>query len=108
MVELITSLSSPLTFFLCLQVGSEHFWPTTGDFPQEMEKCARIIRAFTGSHFLRLSASAAAGDRQASEADFALSSLNSRGNGDHDQGRDDEEDEEGLEKDPTHDHSGGW
>ncbi|KAL7409481.1 hypothetical protein BDY24DRAFT_429081 [Mrakia frigida] len=29
------------------KVGSEHFWPTTGDFPQEMEKCARILRAFT-------------------------------------------------------------
>lgn len=28
-------------------MGSERFWPTTGDFPLEMEKCARILRAFT-------------------------------------------------------------
>ncbi|KAL8277442.1 hypothetical protein RQP46_010164 [Phenoliferia psychrophenolica] len=28
-------------------IGSERFWPTTGDFPLEMEKCARILRAFT-------------------------------------------------------------
>ncbi|KAK4699417.1 SH3 domain-containing YSC84-like protein 1, partial [Phenoliferia sp. Uapishka_3] len=28
-------------------IGSERFWPTTGDFPIEMEKCARILRAFT-------------------------------------------------------------
>ncbi|KAI5480464.1 Ysc84 actin-binding domain protein [Pseudohyphozyma bogoriensis] len=28
-------------------VGSERFWPTTGDFPIEMEKAARILRAFT-------------------------------------------------------------
>ncbi|GAA6056702.1 hypothetical protein JCM3770_006474 [Rhodotorula araucariae] len=28
-------------------VGAERFWPTTGDGPQEMEKAARIIKAFT-------------------------------------------------------------
>ncbi|WWC67199.1 uncharacterized protein I206_101106 [Kwoniella pini CBS 10737] len=27
--------------------GTEAFWPVTGDFPKEMEKCARILRAFT-------------------------------------------------------------
>jgi hypothetical protein len=28
--------------------GTEHFWPVTGDFVKEMDKCARILRAFTG------------------------------------------------------------
>jgi hypothetical protein len=28
--------------------GTEHFWPVTGDFGNEMDKCARILRAFTG------------------------------------------------------------
>ena len=28
--------------------GTEAFWPTTGDFPAEMEKAGRILRAFTG------------------------------------------------------------
>lgn len=28
--------------------GTEAFWPVTGDFPKEMDKCARILRAFTG------------------------------------------------------------
>lgn len=28
--------------------GTEHFWPVTGDMPKEIEKCARILRAFTG------------------------------------------------------------
>jgi hypothetical protein len=28
--------------------GTEHFWPVTGDFGREMDKCARILRAFTG------------------------------------------------------------
>jgi hypothetical protein len=28
--------------------GTEAFWPTTGDFPKEMDKAARILRAFTG------------------------------------------------------------
>lgn len=27
--------------------GLEAFWPTTGDFPAEMEKAAKILRAFT-------------------------------------------------------------
>ncbi|WVW81415.1 hypothetical protein I302_103408 [Kwoniella bestiolae CBS 10118] len=27
--------------------GTEAFWPVTGDFPREMDKCARILRAFT-------------------------------------------------------------
>ena len=30
-----------------LQTGSEAFWPVTGDFPDEMLKCARILRALT-------------------------------------------------------------
>jgi hypothetical protein len=30
------------------QLGSERFWPVTGDFPEEMEKAGRILRAFTG------------------------------------------------------------
>lgn len=29
-------------------LGSERFWPTTKDFPVEMDKAARILRAFTG------------------------------------------------------------
>ncbi|KAH8078603.1 hypothetical protein HD553DRAFT_277760, partial [Filobasidium floriforme] len=29
------------------KTGNERFWPTTGDFPQEIEKCARILKAFT-------------------------------------------------------------
>jgi hypothetical protein len=33
---------------LPLQLGSERFWPVTGDFPEEMEKAGRILRAFTG------------------------------------------------------------
>ncbi|KAJ9094553.1 hypothetical protein QFC20_006868 [Naganishia adeliensis] len=38
-----------LTFteLLCVYLGSERFWPVTGDFPEEMEKAARILRAFT-------------------------------------------------------------
>lgn len=28
--------------------GVEHFYPVTGDMPREIEKCARILRAFTG------------------------------------------------------------
>ena len=33
--------------------GTEHFWPVTGDLPKEMDKCARIVKAFTGEscHF---------------------------------------------------------
>lgn len=27
--------------------GTEHFWPVTGDFVKEIEKCTRILRAFT-------------------------------------------------------------
>lgn len=27
--------------------GTEAFWPVTGDFPKEIEKCTRILRAFT-------------------------------------------------------------
>ncbi|WRT63354.1 uncharacterized protein IL334_000259 [Kwoniella shivajii] len=27
--------------------GTEAFWPVTGDFPKEMDKCARILRSFT-------------------------------------------------------------
>lgn len=27
--------------------GLEAFWPTTGDFPREMEKAARILKGFT-------------------------------------------------------------
>lgn len=29
------------------KAGSERFWPTTGDFPLEMDKCARILKSFT-------------------------------------------------------------
>ncbi|KAK4687017.1 SH3 domain-containing YSC84-like protein 1, partial [Tremellales sp. Uapishka_1] len=29
------------------RLGVEAFWPTTGDFPKEMDKCARILRSFT-------------------------------------------------------------
>ncbi|CDZ97995.1 Uncharacterized conserved protein [Phaffia rhodozyma] len=29
------------------KVGGKRFWPTTGDFPQEIEKCAQILRSFT-------------------------------------------------------------
>ncbi|KAM0750264.1 hypothetical protein T439DRAFT_302214 [Meredithblackwellia eburnea MCA 4105] len=29
------------------RIGSERFWPTTGDAPLEMDKCARILAAFT-------------------------------------------------------------
>ena len=32
--------------------GTEHFWPVTGDFVHEMEKCARILRAFTGESWI--------------------------------------------------------
>jgi hypothetical protein len=28
--------------------GTEAFYPVTGDFPKEMDKCARLIKAFTG------------------------------------------------------------
>jgi hypothetical protein len=28
--------------------GTEAFWPVTGDFGREMDKCARILRDFTG------------------------------------------------------------
>jgi hypothetical protein len=37
---------------LPLQLGSERFWPVTGDFPEEMEKAGRILRAFTGESTL--------------------------------------------------------
>ncbi|WVQ73339.1 hypothetical protein IAR50_002907 [Cryptococcus sp. DSM 104548] len=29
------------------RLGTEAFWPVTGDFIKEMDKCARILRAFT-------------------------------------------------------------
>ena len=35
--------------------GTEAFWPTTGDLPQEMDKCARILRAFTGETCVEVS-----------------------------------------------------
>ena len=28
--------------------GTEAFWPVTGDFQAQMEKAARVLRAFTG------------------------------------------------------------
>ena len=28
--------------------GTEAFYPVTGDFPKEMDKCARLVKAFTG------------------------------------------------------------
>lgn len=31
--------------------GVEHFYPVTGDMPKEIEKCARILRLFTGMSF---------------------------------------------------------
>jgi lipid-binding SYLF domain-containing protein len=37
--------ASPVFF----QLGSEAFYPVTGDFPEQMNKAARILRAFTGS-----------------------------------------------------------
>lgn len=30
-----------------MKAGTERFYPVTGDFPQEMAKCARILRLFT-------------------------------------------------------------
>lgn len=30
------------------KIGSEAFYPVSNDFPQECEKAARILRAFTG------------------------------------------------------------
>lgn len=36
------------------RLGTEAFWPTSGDFPKEMDKAARILRAFTGEyHYAR-------------------------------------------------------
>ncbi|GAA5824275.1 hypothetical protein JCM11251_001593 [Rhodosporidiobolus azoricus] len=32
---------------LSSQFGGEAFWPVSGDFPTEVEKCIRILRAFT-------------------------------------------------------------
>ncbi|GAA5869627.1 hypothetical protein JCM8547_005089 [Rhodosporidiobolus lusitaniae] len=32
---------------LSQKFGGEAFWPVTGDFPQEVEKCIRILKAFT-------------------------------------------------------------
>ncbi|KAJ9104653.1 hypothetical protein QFC21_002151 [Naganishia friedmannii] len=37
------------------KIGSERFYPTQNDFPEEMEKAARILRAFTGMCFLLFS-----------------------------------------------------
>lgn len=28
--------------------GTHAFWPVTGDFGREMDKCAQILREFTG------------------------------------------------------------
>lgn len=38
--------------------GTEHFWPVTGDFVREMDKCARILRAFTGKSIVQVFSSA--------------------------------------------------
>jgi hypothetical protein len=37
---------------LCVQIGSEAFFPVTDDFPNEMNKAARILRSFTGAFLL--------------------------------------------------------
>lgn len=37
----LTSLFPPI------QLGSERFWPTTNDGPEEIAKCERILRQFT-------------------------------------------------------------
>jgi hypothetical protein len=34
--------------FAANRLGTEAFWPVTGDFPQEMDKAARILKQFTG------------------------------------------------------------
>lgn len=36
----------------CVQIGSEAFFPVTDDFPNEMNKAARILRSFTGAFLL--------------------------------------------------------
>lgn len=31
----------------CSEIGGERFWPSSNDMPLEIEKCERILRAFT-------------------------------------------------------------
>lgn len=46
-------LGNKLNNYAAKQFGAEAFWPTTGDFPQELDKAARILRAFTSMYLLQ-------------------------------------------------------
>ncbi|CAK9782047.1 unnamed protein product [Cutaneotrichosporon oleaginosum] len=46
-LHLSDELGGKLNEFTANKWGIESFWPTSGDFPRELEKAARILKAFT-------------------------------------------------------------
>ncbi|ODO05083.1 hypothetical protein L198_01770 [Cryptococcus wingfieldii CBS 7118] len=46
-VAISDNLGGKVNNFAEQRLGTEAFWPVTGDFIKEMDKCARILRAFT-------------------------------------------------------------
>ncbi|TXT07087.1 hypothetical protein VHUM_03257 [Vanrija humicola] len=46
-IALSDNVGGRVNSFAERRFGTEHFWPVTGDFPNEMDKCARILRNFT-------------------------------------------------------------
>ncbi|KAL1405604.1 hypothetical protein Q8F55_009243 [Vanrija albida] len=46
-IALSDNLGGKVNSFAGRRFGTEAFWPVTGDFPQEMDKAARILRSFT-------------------------------------------------------------
>ncbi|WVF66680.1 hypothetical protein IAT40_001421 [Kwoniella sp. CBS 6097] len=46
-VQISDNLGGKVNTIAEKRFGTEAFWPVTGDFPKEMDKCARILRAFT-------------------------------------------------------------
>lgn len=52
-IKVSDNVGGKLNTFAEQRLGTEAFWPVTGDFPKEMDKCARILRAFTGTSWRR-------------------------------------------------------
>jgi hypothetical protein len=44
------SIGGKLNNFAEQRLGAEAFFPVTGDMPREMDKCARLLKAFTGEY----------------------------------------------------------
>jgi hypothetical protein len=47
-IQISDNLGGKVNTIAADKFGTEAFWPVTGDLPNEMEKCARILRSFTG------------------------------------------------------------